>query len=175
MSKTLQEVALEAVRCFETAERPQLDDQGQPVTFVRIEAGSPEWVTDLARAAHGVDTDGAPALLPDDWRYKTTAEALEFLAELSEYANPDEEADTFAEQAVDVYTFDRIAWLGSNLRRVEYVDAAVEEYGIESRGIVDDIAVGQHAEAREVYELVVEFLQERVEEHDAAECFGDPS
>lgn len=168
MPATIQELAGEAARCFEVATR------ADGSTFTRVKDGSPEWVSELAREAHGRDGDGSPAMLPDDWRYKTTAAALEYIAELSEYAQPDEERFGFADQAVDVYTADRLEWLGSNLRRAGYCDDAVDELaGGESPDTIDRIGLGQYAEALEVIELVLEALEAQRDELEAAELFDD--
>src|SRR6266516_1712460 len=110
---TLESLAREAAGWFETAERPDGE------SFTRTKDGTPEWVTDLVREAHGDD------FLPDDWRYATISDALNFLAD---DGDPDD-AGEFADQAVDVYTGARFAWLASNLNRAGYVDEAVAEFG----------------------------------------------
>lgn len=166
---TLQDLAGEAARCFETATREPVGDT--PERFVRVKDGSPEWVTELIRAAHGVDADGSPSMLPDDWRYKVASFAVEMIAESDDIEDARAE---FADAMVDAYTFDRIAWLGSNLRRAGYVDEAVDEFGPPDQdGIIERIGLGQYAEASEVYDLVVAALEERLEELDAAETFGE--
>ena len=142
----IHQLAAEAYACFETAERPN----GQ--TFTRTKDGTPEWVGELVRAAHGDD------FLPDDWRYETIRSALAFIAD--DATDPEDDAHTFADTQVDVYTSNLLAWLSSNLRRLSYVDDAVSEYGGEPGGIADQIMLGQYAEAREVYELTVSALRD---------------
>ena len=58
--------AQEAYDCFETAARPDGE------TFTRVRDGSPGWVGELVREAHG-------DFLPDDWRYGCIQSALEFI------------------------------------------------------------------------------------------------
>lgn len=146
---TVQELASEAYSCFETAKRPDGSE------FTRVKDGSPEWVTDLVYKAHGGD------FLPDDWRYATIRSALAFIGD--DATDPEDEAGVFAYTQVDVYTSNLLAWLGSNLKRLAYVDEAVSEYGGEPGGIADQIMLGQYAEAREVYELTLQALADRAE------------
>ena len=156
MTDQLHKIAAEAYACFETATR----DNGSE--FVRVKEGSPEWVTDLVRKAHGDD------FLPDDWRYETIRSALGFIADEAtdksaptSDRDPDDASAEFADSQVDVYTSELIAWMGSNLRRVGYVDEAVEEYGGELAGdIVRQIMLGQYAEAEEVYALTLNALED---------------
>jgi hypothetical protein len=150
----IHELAAEAYGCFETATRPDGS------SFARVRDGSPEWVSELVREAHGRDADGAPSFLPDDWRYATIRSALAFIGD--DATDPDEDAHVFADSQADVYTGELIAWMGSNLQRVGYVDQAVAEFGFdEERGVVGAIGMGQYLEAREVYELVRGALEER--------------
>lgn len=137
-----------AAAWFETAERAGGDE------FYRLRDGRPEWVQCLVWRAHG---DGE--LMPDDFRYATTHAALEFLAESDD--DPRDRSHEFADQTVDVYTFDRLAWLASNLRRPGYCDDAVAEFGPpDPDGIVERAALGQYAEACEVFELVLDALEQ---------------
>lgn len=64
--KTLQELAGEAARWFETKTR----DNGD--VFVSLKDGHPEWLQELVWHAHE-----AGAMLPDDYRYGWSYEALE--------------------------------------------------------------------------------------------------
>ncbi len=52
---------------------------------------------------------------------------------------------------------DRLAWLASDSSRAGYCDEAAAEFG-QSGDIVDMIALGQYAEAEEVYGLVLQAL-----------------
>ena len=141
-----QELAAEAYECFETATRPDGSE------YTRVKDGSPAWVTELVRKAHGDD------FLPDDWRYETIRSALAFIGD--DATDPENESHEFADTQVDAYTSNLLAWLGSNLLRLGYVDDAVAEYGGEPGGIADQIMLGQYAEAREIYELTLSALQD---------------
>ena len=148
----IQERAGEAASCFESKTR----DSGE--VFYTLKDGSPEWVSELVREAHGTDSDGSPSFLPDDWRYKWTLEALEWIRD-----NGDDEDGSaeFSDQAVSVYTGERIAWLGSNLQRASYCDMAAADYGHDQvKSIIDMIGWGQYAEAEEVYGLVLSSLRD---------------
>lgn len=146
-------LAEEARDCFETAKR----DSGE--TFERIQDGSPEWVSDLTREAHG-------GMFPDDWRYECIRAALGAIVDAGDDADLDETGHEFADSFVDVYTNRLTGWLSSNVHRPGYCDEAAEEYGGEPDGIVSRIQLGQYAEAREVYGIVLGELRERAEEQD---------
>jgi hypothetical protein len=143
--ETIQDRAREAARWFETATRESGDE------FLRLRDGRPEWVQDLVFAAHG-----AGEFMPDDYRYRLTREALEWIAD--EESDPSDTASEFADQAVDVYTGARLQWLASNLLRPGYCDYAREEFGAEG-DIVALIGMGQFMEASEVYHEVLSALE----------------
>jgi hypothetical protein len=143
-------LARDAFDCFESGEGAD----GR--TFFRTGEGSPGWVRDLVYSAHGGD------FLPDDYRYQWTMEACETIAD----ASPEDELDDLAHEfANDVtpYTSERLAWVGSNLRRVGYVDDAVEEFGVPDDGGLDAmLGTGMYAERYEVFYLVAQFLAARL-------------
>lgn len=108
-------------------------------------------------------------ILPDDYKYEYTVDALDLLAE----GNDPE--DTQLEP--DVYNHDLLKWLASHLERVGYVDEAAEDMGHSDQGIIGDIAQGQWREKDEVFHLVVDALKERLEAIEAGEdeeFEGDP-
>lgn len=147
---TLQELATEAAGWFEGATR----DNGE--TYRRLKDGRPEWVYELVREAHG-------EMFPDDWRYSAIEDALERLAEEDE----DDARDSFTDRAVDVYTGARLKWLASDLRRPGYCDDAVEELGAYEGGLVGLVGLGQYYEAGELFGLVLQALEQRLDElHD---------
>src|SRR5438067_880220 len=151
---TIQELARNAGSCFERGTRPDGE------SFTRVKDGSPEWVSELVREAHGDD------FLPDDWRYEHVHSALEFIAEAEDAEDGRAE---FADSAVDVYTGGLFSWLSSNMRRQSYVDEATEEFG-PADSVADSIARGQYLEASEVYGLVLGFLEQRAEDVDEDEA-----
>lgn len=118
--------------------------------------GTPEWVTDLCRAAHA---DGGELLFPDDWRYEFAQDALSALADGGEDA-PDLDS-------VYPYTHDRLRWLASRADRYGHCDDAVEEFGDDSGGVMGLIALGMARELDEVFQAVRAFLADRVEQLDA--------
>ena len=74
-------------------------------------------------------------------------------------------AHEWADGNVDVYTVNRIAWLGSNLTRAGYCDEAVEELGVsDSDGITDRIGLGQYMESLEIFGSVAESLEAQLDE-----------
>ena len=151
---TIEAVASEAYGWFTTTLRGE-----DTITVLKDDA--PQWVTDLVHEAHG---DG---FLPDDWRYDSIRSALESISE------GDEDGSEWADGNVDVYTGRRITWLASNMQRASYVDEAVEELGHSDQGITGDIGVGQYAESVEVFGLVLQAVQERVDELESEQEEGD--
>ena len=156
---TVQALAAEASACFEIARRATGDTATGPredgEEYTRVRDGSPEWVTDLVREAHG-------EFLLDDWRYACIASACEAIADSDD---PDDARGEWADSYVDVYNHELHAWLSSNLQqRAGYVDEGVENFGHSDRGVDGDIAIGQYTEAEEVYGLVLQFLESRLEE-----------
>lgn len=152
-------IAAEAASHFTTMQRGD-----ETITVTRD--GAPEWVTELVHTAHGSD------FLPDDWRYQSIRSALDAIEEsgADDFDALDDEGAEWADGNVDIYNGRRLAWLASNLGRAEYCDTAAEEMGTGAdAGIMDRIALGQYAESREVWELVVSALRDRAEEIEADE------
>lgn len=125
------------------------DERDDGTKFVKFADGSPDWMTDLSRAAHG-------DMMPDDWRYEFIEDAVSALE------NGDEEPNDV--DSAYPYTADRLRWLGSHSDRPGYCDEEAEEYSMESTGILTLIALGMGREMRETFDLVKSFLEGRVEE-----------
>jgi hypothetical protein len=162
MTTTTCTLASEAASWLETAKREGEDDY-----YVRIKDGAPEWVREMAYAAHG-------GMLPDDWRYACISAAVDAIDEAGEDGDLDDRGAEFADGQVDVYTGERFAWLASNLTRQGYVDDAVSE-GLASPelDIADRIGLGQYMEATEVFSAVRSFLEDRAEDADDEEDEDD--
>lgn len=144
----LQRKASDAFACFETAFRDPQDDES---SYVRVHDGSPEWVTDLVRHAHG-------DMLPDDYRYQWVMNALECIADCDD---PEDAAHEWADGCTDIYTGQLLAWLSSNLRRVGYCDDAIRDgQWFADQGLVDLVSAGQYNELRETFELVWRWLED---------------
>jgi hypothetical protein len=142
---TIQDKAREAYQSMEHATRE--DGSG----YVRVKDDAPEWVRDLAHAAHG-------DMLPDDWRYDVIQDALGTIADADEDADLDDLASDFSDEA-DVYNSDLLAWVGSNGSRSGYVDEAVEDFGA-ARDFYHSLQMGQYMERGEVFGLVLSALRE---------------
>lgn len=125
--------------------------------FVCQKDDAPDWLNDLCRDAHN-------DMMPDDFVYSVIEDALDAIID----ADGDAE-DLFLE--ADSYTRDLLAWLSSNLKRVNYVDEAAEEYGGDaSEGIVHLISAGQYHEKSQILANVVNSLENlEIEGMDDAE------
>lgn len=136
---TVQELAREALRYFI---RKRREDGSE---YVAVMDYRPEWVLQMVYAAHN---DGE--ILPDDWRYEFVLESLYAIAD----SDPDEldELELEADSAP-------MEWFSSSMRRVAYVDEAIEELGRPGH-VMDAIEHGQYIEKNEVLRIVLEFLRE---------------
>lgn len=151
---TIQGLASVAYDSFESFKRDGSDE-----TFYKLKDGSPEWVQDLVREAHG-------DFFPDDWRYEAIMDACGWIHD----NDGDDDSAGFADGYVDVYNAARVAWLASSLHRGAYCDEASDEGLVaEDAGIYDRIGLGQYMEASEVYGLVYRALETRAEEVEDGE------
>lgn len=131
-------------------------------TIVVIKDDAPQWVTDMARKAHG-------NMMPDDMRFKMIREVLSCMAGHVE-ADTEHDGVEFdldhdvrhevCDGLVDVYTSALTAWLGSHIERPGYCDEAIREYG--SPDADDDInkriSMGQFAEYEEIFGSIVDSI-----------------
>lgn len=135
--------------------------------FYRLDAGSPEWMTDIIRAAHC-------DMMPDDWRYKMI---VELLCDLTS-DDPDqweEHISEYADRNTDVYNSELLRWLASHLERAFYCDEARDEgYVNEDSDMYARISAGQAFEYREIgYALVNAIAARADEDASAADENGD--
>jgi len=137
----LQKLAQEVRKYFE-------DHPHKENTF-RMKDEAPQWVRDMVFEAH-------EDFAPDDYKYNYVVEALDALA------SGDMEGETLEPE---VYNYQLLNWLGSNMKRIGYVDEAREDCG-PSEGIMQDIMMGQRKEKLEVFNIVRSCLEERAEEKE---------
>lgn len=152
-------IAAGVAGCFQRATRPDGSE------YVKLTDDRPEWLWEAVRDAHGKDADGAPAMLPDDYRYRYAAEAVQHLADADDDDDLGDVAHEFAHEGVDVYTADLTAWLGSHATRPGYVDEATDYTG-DATGITDRIALGQAEERREVFDVIAAAVEAVAELQD---------
>ena len=134
-------IAGEAFDWFETRTR---DDD---TTYTTLKDGRPDWVQDAVREAHC-------GMLPDvDRIYRLCRDTFMFIH--GNDATEDDQSE-FAEQAVDVYTMNRLRWLASHLSRPGLCDEAADEFGggYDDASITDRIGWGQYLEASRVYAAI---------------------
>lgn len=145
---TIHELATELSRSFEEGTRPDGE------TFRRLKDDAPGWTKDVVREAHGRDSDGTPAMLPDDWRYQFAEDAADAISEADDDADLDDVANDLE---ADVYTSELTGWLHSRNDRVSYLDDARENNGA-ALDAFQLLAAAQQIERREVFQLVREQL-----------------
>lgn len=147
MSKTVNELAREALEWFESGTR----DSGEK--FVKTKYGRPDWLGNLIFAAHG-------DMMPDDYRYKFIEEALDLIA------NQDIDLDC-PEIEADIYTSDLTKWLHSRNDRVYYLTEALETFGMKDG--FQALQSAQIIEKEEVYWSVLENLRELCKDQEDEE------
>lgn len=139
--------AQEVYDAFELATRTDGES-----TFYRIKDGSPEWIRDLARDAHGT------SIFPDDYRYEWIMDAAGAIADF-EPGDLYDFAHDWAENGVDVYTAGLTAWLASHLSRVGYCDQFIEELGADGLDTFRLLSGGQYMERMEIFQGVRDALE----------------
>jgi hypothetical protein len=147
--KTIQDLAREGSTFLTTSTRPDGS------TFYRLADNAPSWVFKMVHSAHGV-------LMPDDYRYRWSAYALDAFAD---YDDPE---TAISELEAEPYNSQLLAWVASNLSRMDFVDEAISEGCCET--LSEALSWGQAAEMREVYCSVLESLVTEVEELAAEEA-----
>src|ERR1700730_15315183 len=95
ISSTVQKLAAALSQAFQTKKRNDSNE------FVSLKDGSPDWMTEVVRAAHGDK-------LPDDTVYAFIEKAADALADADEDAEP---SDVILEIEPDPYTAGLTAWL----------------------------------------------------------------
>lgn len=156
---TIQELAQEWLDWFEVGKR----DDGK--TFFYLKDGAPEELHKMVRKVHG-------DMLPDDYKYEYIVGALEAIAD---YDGDEDDIEELADDLeADCYDCDLLDWLNSHSIRTWYVDEAVSQLG-HGEGIMEDIAMGQVEEQREVFFTVLEDLRENLndDEDDAKEDYEE--
>ena len=145
---TIQQLARQAYDAMESGTR------GTGETFYKFKSDRPEWMLELAQAAHG-------SFPPDDHRFLMIYGAL---AAICENAQEDETLDDLRKRGlaagytdISSYADYFVQWLASNPARARYVDEAAEKLW-PKRGIIEVLARGELRERKEVYGQVLEFL-----------------
>lgn len=158
--QTIYNLANTARAHFEQKERGQGDDK--ETIWVKT-ADAPHWVESLVYTVHQETIGG----LPDDYTYEYIVEALEAI---TEHAHWNDDEYEVRESVMDSNPFegssyyaDVTDWLESNWGRVEYANDALKNYGADL-GVMGAAQVGQQLEKEAVFQAVVDFLAETVEE-----------
>lgn len=145
----------------DSLERAKRDDGS---TYYRRRDAAPEWVTsEVLHAIHEALDDR----LPDDWVYETAAQVADTMTGY-DHDDPDALRDSVAEIAdgqVDVYTLDRVRWLGQHINNVALVDEACDELG-RPETIADAIAYGQYRAIEAICYAIIQVCEDEAETRD---------
>lgn len=147
---TVHSLAVKLSEALETGKRDNGDE------FVSLKNGSPEWMTDVVRSAHGDK-------LPDDTVYGLIERCADALADANEEADPYE---TIAEIESDVYTNDLTAWLHARVDHISYLDEVLEEQPGLANG-AQLLMAAQKKQIDEVGYALISALETAAEEMDA--------
>ena len=143
---TIRKLAAEAYGFLERRKR------SDGTEYVCRKDGSPEWLKDLSRAAHGDS-------FPDDWIYEQIANCLESISDNDcEY-----DALEAAESALDVYSSDLLDWAKG---RGWYVDDAIRDG---ARTLDAAIMQGQQTMIVEIFDSIVTFLSNMADDLEEEE------
>lgn len=125
---------------------------------VELASGAPSWVRSLL-----VETHGDLGLLPDEWRFLFSHQALQVIAGS---ADPGPAAEEFVGDAPDLYAL--LQWIISlPTLRVAYCDEACARPGAGGL-LVERIAAGYLLERREVFESIRSKLEVEAVSHPNA-------
>lgn len=119
--------------------------------------GSLEWLNKLVFELHKTSEIGE--LPPDDWRYYLIWSALSQISESTEEELEDPEPLDHLQPG----TWDLLNWISSNIKRLYYCDAALEEYGLEFRTTHDLLELGFLYEYQEVFYRTLQGLYDVLE------------
>lgn len=160
MSKlSLRSLVSSFVAAFESDKREDGTD------FLKLSENKAEWMTDAIRAAHA-------DMMPEDRRYAMILESLEKIVDCM-----DDDAEDFdnlssgelADSMVDIYNWDRLQWLASNLYRAYYCDEAAENGLSENATMFERIGYGQYMEYVEILESLYNSILEVCENQEENE------
>lgn len=145
---TVQSLATEVYKKLNMSKNKRPDGS----EFVIFDKDRPEWMKDMAHDAHA-------DMMPDDWKYEFIHDAVSALSE-----EDDEDTARDVLEPSCMYS-DQLKWFSSHMDRPCYVDQAKEEFGSSGEEpIMHDVVQGMAYEQREVFELVLAFLENKVEE-----------
>jgi hypothetical protein len=146
-----QEVINDLLNQFTTVDTGE--DKRGVIHILKSEASNSE-LHDFIRDIH----DG---ILPDDFKYRITFEALEAMRDQNELDYPTVEAD--------IYTHDLIQW-SQNLSRHDYINTVLNDAILYSRELnfADLLRQSQQLEIDMIINEVYSFVEERVSEAENA-------
>jgi hypothetical protein len=148
--KTIKELAGELSDALEWRVR------GEDQNYVALKDGSPEWMTEVIRAAHGDK-------MPDDTTYEFCKKCAEAIAEAEE----GEEREAIMEIEADIYTHDLTGWLHARADHVYYLTEAIEQFGRDIGDGFKLLMYAQHLHIQEVGNELIAALTEQAEKVEA--------
>ena len=116
---------------------------------IKLKHNRPDNLYNLVKKAH-------KNMLPDDYKYEFIYDSLIALRD-------NENIEDARKQAIetDIYTSYLFNWISSSLLRLNYVNKAIENMGYgrgRKGGIIEQLSLGQSCEREEVFNDVLNFL-----------------
>jgi hypothetical protein len=114
---------------------------------------APQELREAIRAAHGDK-------MPDDFTYSTFADLLDRVAEYDVETIDDlqDVAHEIVDGYVDIYTYDLLQWLASDVNNVEYLAQAAQDGWTVDDGTWQLLARAQYYAINEVMQCVISLL-----------------
>lgn len=143
----IQKLAEQLSAAFETKKR---NDEKE---FVCLKDGSPSWMTEVIRAAHGDK-------LPDDTTYAFVEKAADAIAD------SEDPQEAILEIEPDAYTAGLTAWLNARVDHVYYLTETLDEIAQAGLGITDGfqvLALAQQKQIQEVGNALISALEAQAE------------
>ena len=163
---TIQDLASQYLEYFEW-KRPDDKDKNE---YYYVREDAPMEIHTFVRDVHG-------DWLPDSYKYDFIVEALQAI---SDFTGEEEDIEEILDEIEpDAYDYSLLDWLSSNVNRLYYVNlyynSVIEEVGNlgHGGGIMEDIAMGQVAEKREVYEHVINYLLTKLDEYNYSDDYDE--
>lgn len=136
--------------------KPKTRDDGEVFITITAHEDDPDHAT-LLEMTHAASNAG----LGYDFCYAAVSEALDYLADSDDDADPGDLAHEFADSATDVYNSDRVKWLASApIAHLQLCDEAAETYSHEPDTLADCIGMGQYEGYERAFAIVVAQLPE---------------
>lgn len=96
-------------------------------------------------------------MFPNDWVYEKTHALVD---SIEEYDDPSDYLWEIVVSNVDIYTYDLLMWVGSNLQFMGWVDEAFSTWGTEIDSLTQAIQMGQYEALSAMASVILQFMED---------------